>query len=380
MIKWLLLALVLLLVLTILAAGWHFSNRILVVQPVGFTPQFTVLETAGDAVLLPRTERTSQPGLFGLAWEGGHGEISAILEEGEDSVRRRYRLLLGDEVRPGEGAQMDAYIYRSDPFLAHGLRFEDLTLAGEAGALKAWWLEGDNGAAVIMLHGRNTGRYECLRTLPAMLAGGFSALVLAYRNHDGSAPSPDGFHHYGASEWQDVLTAVHYLEERRGVNRIVLYGFSMGGAVALEAARALERERGPGLLAGIILDAPMLDVHAAIHQGAARMGLPLPGPLSRFALWVAGLRTGIRWADLDKRRTLGELSAPILLIHGDADTITPVWVSDEFAALAPQQIRYARAPGAGHVESWNQERESYEGWLRDFLSEVASAFPRIALP
>lgn len=375
LVKWL--ALGALAVLLILGAAilWRFSEQILRVQLAEFRPEFEIVAVEEDAVVLPRTDRTGLRGHYGLRWEGGRGLVGDILAEDEATVRRRLEALEGEAPRAGLPAAMDVYLYGSDPRLAHGYPFESLRLPGEAGDLHAWWLEGETDTAVVMLHGRGATRHESLRTLPAVVAGGYGALLLAYRNHDDSAPSPDGFHHYGASEWRDVVTAVDYLAQTRSIGRVVLYGFSMGGAVALEAARQLERREGRGAsnphLAGIILDAPMLDVHAAIEQGAVRMGVPWPGLLSRLALGVARLRTGIDWGTLDKRRTLREVGAPVLLIHGTADTVTPIAVSDEFAALAPEQVRYHRVPGAGHVEAWNQDPESYERWIRDFLSEVA---------
>ncbi|CAN5508826.1 alpha/beta fold hydrolase [soil metagenome] len=381
--KWLVLTGILLVSVAALTVGWHFSSRILAVESPAFRPEFEILEVLEGAVVLPRTERTGRQGLYGLRWENGRALLSDVLAEDEESVRRRYEPLEGTPPRAGDSAQMDSYLYGGEPRSSLGLDFESLVLRGEAGDLHAWWLGGEVGTAVIMLHGRGAGRHESLRTLPAVLAGGYGALLLAYRNHNGSAPSPDGFHHYGKSEWRDVMSAVDYLVETQSIERVVLYGFSMGGAVALEAARELSRRElalgGPdSLLAGIILDAPMLDVNAAIREGAVRLGLPLPGPLARLALLVARLRTGIDWTALDKRRTLREVHAPILLIHGVADAVTPVHVSDEFAALAPQQVRYHRVLGAGHVESWNQDPASYEGWIRDFLGEVATVQRSVA--
>src|SRR5690606_25531378 len=112
--------------------------------------------------------------------------------------------------------------------------------------------------------------------------------------------------------------------------RVVLFGISMGGAIALEA---LERWGGdlPEVV-GIVLDSPLVDPYAAIELGAAKAGLPLPGPLTRLALAVAGWRTGVDFGSLVQAESADRVPVPVMVVAGTADTTVPVESVDRFVS------------------------------------------------
>src|SRR5690606_14367533 len=213
-------------------------------------------------------------GAYGLVWEGGHGVLGEVLTDDGARVERPLTVIDGAPPRPGAPARMDAFYYRRDPLRDHGVEFEDLRLQGPVGGLAAWFVPADGRTGVLLLHGRRRGeRREALRALPSLHAMGMPVLVLSYRNHDASDPSPDGLYHYGASEWQDALVGASALAER-GVTRIVVFGISMGGAVALEAKRRWPPELPP--LVALVLESPLVDPAAAVRLALGRAGVP-PG-------------------------------------------------------------------------------------------------------
>ncbi len=61
---------------------------------------------------------------------------------------------------------------------------------------------------------------------------------------------------------------------------------------------------------------------------------------------------------------------PILLIHGTVDDLTPIEVSDRLAEVS-ESVTYLRAPGAGHVRSWNVDPAGYEAAVQAFPEWVA---------
>ncbi|MEJ2288903.1 MAG: alpha/beta fold hydrolase, partial [Deinococcales bacterium] len=207
-------------------------------------------------------------------------------------------------------------------------------------------------------------RAETLRVLPALADGERSVLVLAYRNHRGSPPSPDGFYHYGASESDDALAGVAFLAQR-GIRRVVLYGFSMGGATALEATKRWPTD-GPAL-AGLILDSPLVDPAAVAAQRSRRAGVPFPRAWTRATLALAAWRSGLRWRALDQCRSADRIRVPVLLVAGIDDGTVPIDAVDAFAERLPGPLRYHRVPGADHIEAWNLDPATYEGWVRGFL-------------
>lgn len=366
-----------------LAVGWVMSNRFLVPKPYSLMPEFEVLAVErsgspneGVIVSLPLSEEptqfsaTDKEGVYNLVWRDGHGRLGEVVRKDGGIVKRRLSAIEGEGPRPGEPARIDVTIFRRDPLADHGIAFEELWLEGDSGRLHAWWIDSGGERAVLALHGRRRADLtETLRILPTLVAADRSVLALAYRNHGVSDPSRDGLFHYGLSEADDALAAVEELS-RRGVEEVVLYGFSMGGAVALEAARRWPAS-GPHL-AGIVLDSPLLDPRTVIGKGARDAGLPMATRLTDLSLLVARLRTGVDWSRLDQRRWAREIRAPVLLFAGTADHTIPIELVDDFANRVEAPLEYLRLAGVDHVEGWNRDRSRYEGAVADFLNRVAA--------
>ena len=286
---------------------------------------------------------------------------------------RPLRVVAGVPPVAGDPARIDTFFHRRDPARDLGMAFEEVRVPSEVGPLAAWWLPGDPGAtAVLALHGRRRGeRAETLRVLPVLGDGGRSVLVLAYRNHRDSPPSPDGFYHYGASEADDALAGARYLAAR-GVARVVLYGFSMGGAAALEAVKRWP-PAGVPTVAGVILDSPLIDPTPVAEERVRLAGIPFPRAWARATLAVAAWRSGLRWRELDQRRHAESIDVPALIVAGIDDHTVPVAVVDAFAERLRAPVRYHRVAGADHIEAWNLDPAAYERWVRDFLDAVSAS-------
>lgn len=372
------LALSLTLLLLVIAAGvgflaWTLSSRVIVPQPYSLMPEFEVLAYDAGVVTLPapgagapQFARSDAVGSYGLLWEGGFGRLGEVLSRGGGSVQRALTIVSGAAPSTGTPARLDTFYYRQDPQADHGFDYQELTLDGEVGALRAWYVPGQGRTAALMLHGRRRGELaETQRMMPVFERLGMPVLAVAYRNHDLSAASPDGLYHYGASEWQDALTGARFLAAQ-GIDRVVLVGFSMGGAVALEALKRWDRSL-PEPIA-MVLDSPLVDPFAVVRLGAVEAGLPLPGTLTRLALLAARLRTGADFGSLDQVASARSLALPVLLIAGTADSTVPIEAVDAFAAAVGPNLVYYRLDGVEHVEGWNHDPASYEETVRAFVT------------
>ena len=370
------LALLLVVAGVLFAVGWVFSSRVIVPQPYSLMPEFDIVDVTAlggseATVTLPVVSEPNHhgnvlvEGVYGLMWEGGHAPLGDIVARDDASVTRALGSVTGSPPAAGAPARIDNFVYRSDPLTDLGIEFEDLTLQGPEGALRAWYVPGTSGTAVLLLHGRRRGELiETLRMLSPLHEMGVPTLALAYRNHDRSDPSTDGYYHYGASEWQDALVGARELAAR-GADRVVVMGLSMGGAVALEAVK-----RWPGdapELVGLVLDSPLVDVYDTVSLGAVKSGLPLPEQLTRLALFVAGLRTGVDFEELRQARSAGQVPVPVMVIAGTADTTIPIESIDRFTAAIRTPLTYLRLDGVEHVDAWNHDPERYAQWLWTFI-------------
>ncbi len=117
---------------------------------------------------------------------------------------------------------------------------------------------------------------------------GWTSLVTAYRNDRDAPRGPDGRYNLGLSEWRDVEAAMGYAVSH-GARRILLLGWSMGGAIVLQA---LDRSPLSDYVVGVALDSPVIDWGVVLrHHGRLHK---VPGPLVRVATDLMGSRRSRR--------------------------------------------------------------------------------------
>jgi fermentation-respiration switch protein FrsA (DUF1100 family) len=187
--------------------------------------------------------------------------------------------------------------------------------------LIAWHVPPRGDKPVVLYFQGNAGalnlRAERFRWLTA---DGTGLLALCYRGYGGSTgkPSEDGL-------IRDARAAYDFARAHYPAKRIVLFGESLGTAVAI----ALAAERA---VAGVILDAPFpsaVDVGATAYPFAP-----------------------VRWFMKDTFRSdqrIGRLSAPLLVLHGEHDGVIPISFGDQLFALAHEPKRMVRFPQGDHM-------------------------------
>ncbi len=345
-----------------------------------------VLEVTGDAVVLEATRDTLSRGLYGM-WlpGGGHARLGEVLSRDTSERRGRPSTVTRELVGVDSGrlvpgpARWSAAYFAGDPAAAHGLAFTDVAITSDAGPMPAWFVPGaarssasadDDRTWAVLVHGRGASREECLRALPLLHRIGVDALVVSYRNDGDAAPSASGRYGLGETEWADVEAAiVHALAS--GARHVVLFGWSMGGAIALQL---LARSWTASSVRAVVLDAPVvdwrdvLDHQAALNRlprGVGRYGLGLLGsPLARA---VTGVEQPVDLEALDWVERAGELVVPVLLMHGGDDDHVPIGPSRALAAARPDLVTFAEFAGAGHVREWNTDPERWEREVARFL-------------
>ena len=121
-----------------------------------------------------------------------------------------------------------------------GFEFEEVTLTSpDEVTIAGWYIPSQNGAAVILLHGYDATRLSVLPQALMLARAGYGTLLIDMRGHGESSPVVRSM---GWADVVDVETAVTWLQSRDDVNpdRIGIYGFSLGGQVALRAAVQLD--------------------------------------------------------------------------------------------------------------------------------------------
>ncbi len=241
--------------------------------------------------------------------------------------------------------------YHPVPFAGHtpaeaGLDYRDVRLRTADGeTLHGWWIPAARSDLPVLLffHGNAGNREHRLHNLAGLHAAGISVLIFDYRGYGGSTGRPSE-----AGLIRDGEAAFDWLRAEVGDRPIVIFGRSLGGAVAARVALS----RPP---AGLILESTF----TRAPDMAGRV-LPLPG-----------VRYLVR-SRFDALAAVQTLRMPLLLIHGERDEIVPFAMGRRLleAAVALDKTFHA-VPGAHHNNTYVAAGPAYWQWLRGFLERVA---------
>ncbi len=342
--------------------GWFYSSVLLDTRRRPLFPE-RVLDARGGTVTLARNRLVEQPGIWGLRWVEGLAVMGPVGELYDDRVVRA--LLDGPAPPPGTPAVVDAGPFDPDPG-ARGLAFTEVAVATALGPAPAWSVPGDVATWIVHVHGRGGSRREALRILPVLHELGPHQLVISYRNDESAPPSPDGHHHLGDTEWEDLEAAVRYARAA-GARRIVLYGWSMGAAII---GAFLDRSPEACNVAAVVWDAPLLDWRATLRQQARNRRLPRM--FTPIAAIITSRRIGIDFDRFTLRTHPPAVRPPTLVIHSTGDTAVPVEPSRELVAAAPAldwPMRYLEVRDVEHTAAWNADPARYEEAVTAFLRE-----------
>lgn len=333
----------------------------------------------GLQVILAATPDSTINGVFSLFFSGGkgHARIGRIVSysPAEQTVLREVEEVYSGNLSEARRAWWSGAVF-PDP-AAMGLEAEDVDLEVDGGKAPAWLIRANAGASsavwAIMVHGRGATRLEGLRAVPSARKLGMDSLLISYRN-DGLAPSAlDGRYGLGSTEWRDVEAAIEYAVAH-GAKEVVLFGWSMGGAISLQTADLSEHRL---LIRGLVLDAPVINwVNVMAHHArmnripytVGRYGqLMLTHPLGRR---LTGLAAPVDLKSMDWEARAVELRTPTLLIHSVDDDYVPFGPSATLAEKNPEMVTFVPFDGARHTKEWNVDPEKWERTVESWLQRL----------
>ncbi len=207
--------------------------------------------------------------------------------------------------------------------------------------LHAWFASVDTPLATLLISHGNGGnishRSELMRRL---LRTGFNVLMYDYRGYGKSEGSPDeeGVYKDGRAAFDYVLT-LHGVDPKR----IVLWGTSLGGAVAIDVATHRPA-------AALILESTFSSA-----KDLARSVYPfLP---ARFFLRS-------QFNSIDKIRNI---TIPVLSMHGNRDAIIPFALGRKLFDAANEPKQFYEIEGADHNDTYIVGGDEYLEQARTFV-------------
>jgi uncharacterized protein len=255
----------------------------------------------------PTTDRIRRIGLPLLAAAGGVATLGALRER----LQHR-RVFLPDRYPNG--------VWNPEPF---GLSVRDCWLRAADGVdLHGWWIPHRRAHGTLLFCHGNSGsiahQVGVLRHLGRLRV---NILAFDYRGYGRSSGTPSE-----RGLYLDVRGAFAFLTQQLGqpATTVILFGHSLGGAVAIDAARDCPA-------AGLVAQSTFTHLRAAAR--AATPSLPLH--------WIARRQ----FRSLDK---VGGLDLPKLFIHGEEDGTLPVELGRRLFEAAAEPKELYLVPHAGH--------------------------------
>ncbi|XPP25383.1 MAG: alpha/beta hydrolase family protein [Leucobacter sp.] len=357
------------------ALGWGIARKLTApIGPRDFDLTVRGVEQADglSRLVLDRTRGTEARGVYNLLFERG-GWVQLGNEVEDRGSKRIARTITGTSEgfspRAGDLASWSG-IYYSSPEDA-GLEHQEIVINAPAGHAPAWRIDGDLSTWAIHIHGLGSSRAGTLRGVQVATELGYTSLVVTYRN-DGEGPHlGNGRSTLGVTEIEDVDAAIGNAI-RRGAERIVLFGWSMGAAIALQLAHRAEYRE---LIVGLVLDSPVLNWRSVIQANCKRAGLPssagalaMPWLMRERLARMVGLPAALPLDDFNWLKRAHELEVPTLIIHGASDDSVPFATSKRLRDQRPELVSF-EAFEAGHTLNWNTDNERWHNTAADWLGQ-----------
>jgi uncharacterized protein len=177
---------------------------------------------------------------------------------------------------------------------------------------------------VLYFHGNGGNLASRATRMAHYLKQGYGMTIMSYRGFGGSSGHPSE-----RANVADALLAFDTLvASGTAAGDIVVYGESLGSGVATQVA-ALRP------VGGVILDAPYT---STVDVGAG-------------TYWFLPVR--LLMADrYETIRHIRRVTAPLLVVHGEQDSIIPVAMGRAVHAAATSTKRIVTFPRAGHADHW----------------------------
>jgi fermentation-respiration switch protein FrsA (DUF1100 family) len=228
--------------------------------------------------------------------------------------------------------------------------------------LAAWYLPGTRPAAVVVSSGYRRPAGEVLGIAVALQRQGFHVAVYGWRGTPGSG---EAAHTLGVYERQDLQAAINAMAARLGPVPIGLLGYSMGGAVSISVAADDPR------VSAVCTDSAFADPQELIGQ-RVRSALKVPAAVVITpVIALLARRTGARLTDFRPLLAVSRIAPrPLLLIHGDFDTVVPIHHAELLYEAAGHPKELWRVPNVGHVGAYFADRTEYVGRVIEFFRQA----------
>ncbi len=222
--------------------------------------------------------------------------------------------------------------------------------SGDGELLYGWYCRAENPiASAVFCHGNTGNLTRIAEIIPHLLQAGYNVLLFDYRGYGRSSGIPS----FGGVV-VDGITAARFHEKIRPRELpSILYGFSLGGAIA---AQVIQHHHFDGL----ILQSTFTSLPDITRAVFPRLPLHvLAGNL------------------LDTRSVVRRLRVPLLIIHGSADEVCPPWMAHTLYDCCPASKRIYTVDGGLHKDLFIRDPQSIVMQVSQFIRDLPVTPPDV---
>ena len=243
------------------------------------------------------------------------------------------------------------------------VRFSSAGGSEHAVTLVGWHVPGTKPETVVICHGRGDSREGMLGLIQVVHELGYTSFVFDFRAH---GESGGDWSTVGAAEQQDLIGALDWIDTHAPAP-LAVFGYSMGGGVALSVAARDTRVR------GVVTEGAIHDVPALLRTWY--------GPAMVPVVWTAVpwvyLRTGTSLYAARPVRTVAQIAPrPVLIIHSRADRVVPFISGEALYAAAREPKEFWVLKDARHISAIFRRPQEFRRRLSDFFARAFAVAPR----
>ncbi|WP_234885190.1 alpha/beta hydrolase [Clostridium tarantellae] len=224
----------------------------------------------------------------------------------------------------------------------------------------------ETNKTIIIVHGIETYYFKWLKTAFGYLENGYNVVIYNQR-HTGNTGGKDFT--FGLYERYDLDAAVNFVKNKFPKGMIGVHGYSMGAATATMHTELNEKKKKVDFY---ILDSPYSEMADAVRLGIEAENIPLI-PTSYIASCgnlYTKIFSGFTYDEIKPYEAVKNISVPVMLIHGTADTVCAPNNSTKIYETIPHNKKELWfIEGSKHVKGVDDVKKEYFKRIFNFINK-----------
>jgi len=256
------------------------------------------------------------------------------------------------------------------PACFHGNDWEETEIASPvSGLIRMFIADRSAKKTIILVHGLGTNHFSMAKYHSLFNAGEWNLVLFNFRFTESSQHVLPSF---GAYEQHDLSAVIRFVKKRFPDTLTGALGESLGGATLLELLKS-----------DIPLDFAITDsAYSDFSSLAASLIKPgfIPGELRKILISSADIfirfHAQFSLHAIKPCESASRSEIPLLIVHGDADTLVPVGMAHEiFEKRVNRKITQVMTiPEAGHGKAVLTDPVTYKATVESFLKGITTRF------